>query len=265
MNKTVLIFLVLALSGCTRVKQGELGIINHLSGGVADEAAHAGFNMTILDSIETVDATEVRVPMSGLTPKDKDGVLVTAAVTSTYRINPEKAVAFYKQTHEIDQVKENDTVNTVLGYRVLEQETNNATQKAFSEFAVSEIVPRKMEMEKRLKEILQQKIDARYADAFIVVNVNINETRLGEAVELVLQSQAIAKSQKQLLELQKDLSEQETALLNKKFEGMRKVATASGISVDKVIEYKLREQYNNVLSEMAKNRSNTQVQVKSAE
>jgi hypothetical protein len=256
-----LMALVLA-SGCTRVKQGELGIVSHFSGTVSDEAAHPGFNMTIFDSIETVDATEVRVPMTGLTPKDKDGVLVTAAVTATYRINTEKAVAFFKQTHEVDQVKENESTITVLGYRVLEQETNNATQKAFSEFAVSEIVPRKMEMEKRLKELLQQKIDARYADAFIIVNVNINETRLGEAVELVLQSQAIAKSQKQLLELQKDLSEQETALLNKKFEGMKKVAGAAGIPVDKVMEYKLREQYNNVLSEMAKNHSNTQVQVK---
>lgn len=263
MNKFILAILCVASVGCTRVHQGELGIISHLGGGVADEAAHPGFNMTVLDSIQCVDATEVRVSRMGITPKDKDGVLVTTNVLATYRINPDKAIAFYKQTHEIDDVKENESVIHVLGYQVLEQEITNATQKAFSEFLVSDMVPKKAEMEARLKAILQEKLDKRYADAFLVNNVNINETRLGDAVESVLQAQAIAKSQRQLLELQQQLAEKESELILKKMEGLKSISTKTGIPVDRLIEFKLREQYNNVLSELAKSHGNTQIQVKS--
>ena len=263
MNKFILAALVLSAMGCTRVNQGELGIISHFGGSVADYPASPGFNLTILDSIRTVDATEVRVSRMGITPKDHDGVLVTTNVLATYKINPEKAVAFYKQTHEIDQVKENDSVIHVLGYQVLEQEITNATQKAFSEFLVSDMVPKKAEMEARLKAILQEKLDKRYADAFLVNNVNINETRLGDAVESVLQAQAIAKSQRQLLELQQQLAEKESELILKKMEGLKNISSKTGISVDRLIEFKLREQYNTVLSEMAKNHGDTQIQVKS--
>jgi hypothetical protein len=254
---------LLMLTGCfTRVQQGEFGIISHLGGSVADEPAPQGFNMTLLDSITTVDATEVRVPMKDLTPKDKDGVLFTVDLTVTYKVNPEKGIAFYKQTHEVDRVKENDSTNTVLGYRVMEDTVANSISKAFNDFAVSEIGPRRTEIEARLKEIVQQKIDGRYADAFIIVNVNINRTKLGDAVEAVLQSQAIAKSQRVLLELQEQLAGKESDLIQKKIEGLRIVSTKTGVPVEKLMQFKLREQYNNVLSELAKNHNgNTQVQV----
>jgi hypothetical protein len=260
-NLMMLLITVGTLSGCTVVKQGELGIVSHWGGSIDDTPASAGFNVTVFDSVTTVDATEVRVPVRGITPKDKDGVLVTTNVIATYRLNQEKAIAFYKQTHEIDVVKQNNTEDRVLGYQVLEQEINNATQKAFSEFLVSDMVPKKPEMEKRLKEILQDKLNLRYPEAFQVNNVNINETKLGDAVESVLQAQAIAKSQRQLLELQKELAAKETEVMAKKMEGIKSVSKQTGIPVERLLEYKLREQHNNVLSEIAKGRASAQVQV----
>lgn len=261
MKKLIMIAALLSI-GCTRVGQGEFGIVQHFGGSIDDAAAGPGFNMTVLDSIFTIDSTEVRVPMHDLTPKDKDGVLFTVDLTATYRINPEKAVAFYKQTHEIDKIKQNDVYNTVLGFRVMEDVVANATTKAFNEFAVNEIGVKKTEIEGRLKELLQQKIDSRYADAFIIVNVNINRTKLGDSVEAVLQSQAIAKSQKALLDLQQQLAEKETDLIHKKIEGLRQVSTKTGVPIEKLMQFKLREQYNNVLSELAKGHgSGIQVQV----
>lgn len=265
MKTIFLIVALMALSGCiTRVHQGEFGLIQHFSGSVDDSPAGPGFNMTFLDSITNIDATEVRVPMVGLTPKDKDGVLFTVDLTTTYRINPEKAIGFYKQTHELDQIKENDTNITVLGYKVMEDVVANAITKAFNEFTVSEIGPKRTEIESNLKQLLQAKIDSRYADAFIIVNVNINRTKLGDSVEAVLQSQAIAKSQRILIELQQQLAEKETSLIQKKIEGLKEVSAKTGVPVEKLMQFKLHEQYNNVLSELAKNHSgSTQVQVNS--
>jgi hypothetical protein len=260
--KKFLVLAALLMVGCTRVNQGELGIVQHFGGSVDDTAAGAGFNMTVFDSIIKVDSTEVRVPMHDLTPKDKDGVLFTVDLTATYRLNPEKAVAFYKQTHEVDRITENNEVETVLGFKVMQDVVANATTKAFNEFAVSEIGVKKTEIESRLKELLQQKIDSRYADAFIITNVNINRTKLGDSVEAVLQSQAIAKSQRALLDLQQQLAEKETDLINKKIEGLKQISSRTGIPVEKLMGFKLREQYNNVLSELAKNHgANVQVQV----
>lgn len=263
--KNLLLIAALMLCSCTRIAQGEFGIVQHIGGTVDDQPAGPGFNMTVLDSILRVDGTEVRVPMQNLTPKDKDNVIFTVDLTATYKLNPDKAVAFYKQTHEIDDVKENGEVLHVLGFRVMEDVINNAAAKAFNEFAVGEFGAKKMDIEQRLKELLQQKIDARYADAFTIVNVNINRTKLGEAVESVLQSQAIAKSQKALLELQQDLAVKETELIRKKIEGLHAISITTGVPVEKLMGFKLREQYNLVLSELAKNRSaNTQVQVTNA-
>jgi hypothetical protein len=243
--------------GCTRVDQGEFGIVKHFGGSVDDAPAGAGYNMTLFSSIETIDATEIRVPMKDLTPKDKDGVLFTLDMTVTYKINPEKAVGFYKQTHEVDKIVENNIANNVLGYRVLEDVVANSSTKAFNDFTVAEIGPRRSDIEQKMKEIIQAKIDARYADAFQIVNVNINRTKLGDSVEQVLQSQAIAKSQRTLLDLQQQLAEKETDLLNKKFEGMKRISNTYGIPVERVMNYKVQEQYNGVLSEIAKNHQGT--------
>jgi hypothetical protein len=161
----------------------------------------------------------------------------------------------------MDQIKENTDVVNVLGYQIMEQEINNSAMKAFSNFQVTDLVPKKMELEANLKDILQKKIDARYADAFFIVNVNVNETRLGEAVEQVLQAQAIAKSQRALLDLQMLLAEKETDLLNRKFEGMKVIAGKAGVSVQSVMDFKLREQNNVMMSELAKNHTGVQVQV----
>src|ERR1700677_4538175 len=130
--KKLLFVGMLFLMGCTRIEQGQFGIIQHFGGAIDDQAAGPGFKLNVLDSIMKVDATEVRVPMHDLTPKDKDGVLFTVDLTVTYRINPEKAVGFYKQTHEIDRIKKNEDYETVMGYRVMEDVAANATTKAFN-------------------------------------------------------------------------------------------------------------------------------------
>jgi hypothetical protein len=67
--KKLILVSFLFLAACTRVNQGELGIVSHLGGSIDDYPAGSGFNMTVFDSIETVDATEVRVPVKGITPK----------------------------------------------------------------------------------------------------------------------------------------------------------------------------------------------------
>jgi hypothetical protein len=261
MKHVLFALMVLVTVGCTRVGQGEFGIVQHFGGSIDDAAAGPGFNMTVLDSIIKVDGTEVRVPMKDLNPKDKDGVLFTIDLTVTYKVNPDKGIAFYKQTHEVDKVQQNEDLENTLGFKIMEDTVSNSVNKAFQAFAVSEIGARRSEIEEGMKKILQEKIDSRYADAFTVVNVNINRTKLGDAVEAVLQSQAIAKSQRVLLELQQQLADKQTDLIEKKMEGLKRVASKTGIATEKLIDFKLREQYNEVLSELAKNHGDTQVQV----
>lgn len=263
--KKILILALMAMSvGCTKVSQGEFGIVQHFGGSIGDEPAGQGFTLTILDSLLVVDGTEVRVPMENLSPKDKDGVLFSVDLTVTYKINPEKAIGFYKQTHEVDRVEQNNERTNVLGFKIMQDVVANSTSKAFTEFTVSEIGVKKAEIEDKLKTIVQQKIDSRYADAFVITNVNINKTKLGDAVETVLQSQAIAKSQRALIELQKELADKENELINKKLNGLKEVARQTGVSLEKLMQYKLTEQYNSVLSEVAKNQSGkVQIQMNS--
>lgn len=262
--KTLSILMIAGLAalsmGCTRISTGELGLRHSFSGQIQDSVATTGFEMTVFESVTVIDATQARVLANDIRAKDVDGVLFSDIdVQATYNIKESGEVAFYKKTKEIDCVKQNDgsPCENVLGFNLVKQELVNATAKAITKFKASDVNTNKIAIEEELKKILTEKLEARFAGAFEVTNVNINSAQLDASVERVLQAQALLDSEKRLMSAKLEIQNQQTELLRREMAEMKEIASKSGVKVGEVMTFRNDKERNRLLSEFAKNNSAT--------
>lgn len=264
----ILILISLTILSCTRVSTGELGIERNWGGEVQDDIITKGNTITILSNVIVVDATQVRVLANDVRAKDIDGVLFSDIdVQATYNVKKEGAINFYKQTKEVDCLRDTagSSCEYVLGYKLIHQELVNATSKGVNKFKSNEINTNKQSIEEEVKEILIAKLELLYPGAFDVTNVNINSAQLDPSVERVLQAQALLDSEKRLISSKMELQTQQTELLKKELAEMKEIATKSGISLVELMKFRNEKDRIKVMSEFAKNSPNVQLQLKDKE
>jgi len=252
-------FLVLTV-GCSRVGTGEIGIVFGWDKQIKNEPITNAIEIHVLDDLLIVDSTQIRVPVENAKAKDIDGILFQDIdVQVTYNISPQGAVDFYKQTKEIDRSPEGDNV---VGFKFITKESKNALTKTFTQFKANQVNTEKSLVENKLKEILQAELEVRYAKVFTITDVNIDSAQLDQNVEKVLQSQALLDSEKRTMQSKTELQIKQSEMLDKEIQDMKNTANKVGISVSDLMKYKNDKERNRVLSELARNNTNTQVQVK---
>lgn len=258
----ILCLLLPSITACSRVGTGEVGILLDFSRQVQPMPVVNEWEVHILDTLHVVDASQVRVPVSDVRAKDVDGILfqdIDAQVT--YNLVPTGAPKFYELTKEIDQPKETGYEPT-LGFRVVGKEARNALIKTFSLFKASQVNTDKALLEKKLAELLTEELTLRYPNTFVITDVNIDSAQLDPNVEKVLQSQALIDSERRTIESRLQLQKKQSELLDQELIEIRSTAAKVGISVAELLKYKNEKERNRVLSEMARNNTNTQVQVR---
>ena len=265
MKIIILALLSLTILSCTRVSTGELGIKRDFWGEVSDEVVTQGLPITILSDITVIDATQVRVMANDVKAKDIDGILFSDIdVQAVYNVKKDGAIKFYKQTREVDCVRENDSrsCENVLGYRVIHQELVNSVSKAVNKFKSNDVNTNKQAIEEEVKNVLVEKLESLYPGSFEVTNVNINSAQLDPSVERVLQAQALLDSEKRLMSSRMELQTQQTELLKKELSEMKDIASKSGISLVELMRFRNEKERIKVMSEFAKNSPNVQLQLK---
>lgn len=263
--KAYLILAAFLLVGCSRVGTGEIGIVLGWDKQVKDEPVVNGIEVHILDSLIVIDGTQIRVPVENVKAKDIDGILfqdIDAQIT--YNVSPQGAVNFYKLTKEVETIKDSQSVlgEETVGFRVVGKEAKNALVKTFTQFKASQVNTDKAAVEAKLGEMLTQELDRRYPDTFTIVDVNIDSAQLDPNVEKVLQSQALLDSEKRTMESKAELQSKQSKLIDQEIMDIKATASKAGISVSELMKYKNEKERNRVLSELARNGSNTQVQIK---
>jgi hypothetical protein len=265
MKYLFVIVVMLVISSCSRVGTGEIGIVLGWDKQIKSEPVVNGIEVHILDDLIVIDGTQIRVPVENVKAKDIDGILfqdIDAQVT--YNISPKGAVEFYTLTKEIDVVKDGEGLfgeNTV-GFRVVGKEAKNALVKAFTQFKANQVNTEKSTVEAKLSEMLSEELERRYPKTFTIVDVNIDAAQLDPNVEKVLQSQALLDSEKRTMSSKTELQIKQSELLDKEITDMRTTASKAGISVSDLMKYKNDKERNRVLSELARNGSPTQLQIK---
>lgn len=254
-----LLFTVLSFLGCSRVPSGSIGIVTEFDGAVRRTPAIQGIEFIVFDSMSIVDVTETRVPLKGLQPKDSDNVrLASVSSVITYKVNVDKAIDFYLQTKELDEV---DGAN-VLGFDIIKTEGITAITSAFLTTTSQNAISKRDELNEKIKTELQSKLDARYPQVFEIVNVNTPDVVADPTIENIIQQQAAVANDKKLLGLKEELIQKQNNNLKMEMEGIKIAAQAMGVSSDKLLDYKARMDYNNALRALAEKSTGTQVQVK---
>lgn len=256
----LLVLLVLTVA-CGRVGTGEVGILLSWDKQVQPNPIQNSVEITFLDEMYVVDNTQVRIPVTNVKAKDIDGILfqdIDAQVT--YNTIPQGAVDFYKLTKELDSLEGFD--NYVIGARVIEKESKNALIKVFTKFKASQVNTEKSSIEKALLEELTIELNKRFPNTFLIVDINIDSAQLDPNVEKVLQSQALLDSEKRTISSKMELQKKHSELLDSEIAEMKNTASKAGISVADLMKYKNDKEKNRVLSELARNGNNTQIQIK---
>jgi len=97
MKRTIIAAAVIAaLTGCTRVETGEVGLRKEFSGTVQTEPLGTGFHQTVLGSVLVFSAREVLVPVKDLHPVTADKLpMEDIDLQFTYRVNPAAIPSLY--------------------------------------------------------------------------------------------------------------------------------------------------------------------------
>lgn len=258
--KYVLVLLCLASVACSRIGTGELGLVLDFNRQIKPEAVVNSWEFHILDTLYVVDSSQIRVPIKDIRAKDIDGILfqdIDAQVT--YNLNPKGATRFYELTKEVDYTDKNEYT---LGLKVVAKEARNVLIKTFTEFKASQVNTEKTLLETTMLKLLTEELNKRYPDTFVITDVNIDSAQLDPNVEKVLQAQALIDSEKRTIQSRMELQKKQSELLDMELMEIRATASKIGISVSDMLRYKNEKERNRVLSEMARNNQNTQIQIK---
>jgi len=259
MRLMLTLILGIMVVACSKVPQGEAGIVTSFSGKISEELRSTGFEITILDSMQVIDLTQNVIRATGITARDSDSIpLQELDVNMTFDTNPDKVIEFYKKTKSITKTKdENGETNYILGYGILHDMLVNEIQKSIAKFKSKDITGNRPAIELEIKESLQKMVNERYGEVFRIVNLNLNTIKLNPDIEKSLQLIQVTRNQQLEVQAQKDQVEMRKDLLSSEMKAKSEIASKYGMSIKDYLDYEVRKDFNKALI----NNNNLQVHV----
>lgn len=259
--KLLKLCLLLSLVSCgfKSVENGNVAVvIDTFSKNVHEELATSGLQFKPLTNFVEVDATDVRVEMHDLQPKDKKGMkFEDVDLTVTVRLNKANAVTLYKETKEVTQVDHNGS--QVLGYGKLVQVIKSSTMKAFQDFEYQEFMDDRTVLEKKIEEKVVQEIEKVMYNAYEVKDVASKTINLMPEIEKSFQNRSLVAQKRLLVKSEEQLMLERLEVEQKEMKKLREIAKMAGISVKELMDYKIAKERNEVLSDLSS--GNTKVLV----
>jgi hypothetical protein len=249
-----------ALSGCTRIQTGNVGILRHWDGTISPEAAGDGFHTAVLDSYVEVDTTQTRADVKGLQPKDANGVsLKDVEVVVTFSLNPARVAPFYLNTKELDREPNSDFYT--LGLGILEKSViPNVVQKSTEAAVLTDIAKNLTAYQESIQAGLNARLDQLYPgiNPFKIKSVSVLNFKLPDAIQAQVDARAgfdaaasTIKAQEVVVQERKDLLTQ-TALISTQANAaaLAIAAKSSGLSPDQIIAWEKARAYSEMASKM---------------
>jgi len=261
MKKNILLLtMTFFLSSCgfKRVDNGNVAIVvDSFSQNVHQKLEDSGLHFDPFTNYLEVDATDVRIQVNDLQPKDKKGMkFQDVDVTVTARLVKDNAVKSYVETKE---VVPRDNGSPVLGLGKLEQIVQSATIKAFQEFEYQEFVDDRSVLENAIEKRITQGIQKLMYNAYEVKDVDTKTINLMPAIEKAFQSRSLVAQQLLLIESKRNLMIQELDVQKTEMNKLKEIAQSSGIKLSELLKYNVAKERNQVLGDLSKGGSCTSV------
>jgi hypothetical protein len=249
MRKLILILLLVLLSGCSIVETGSIGIIKHFAGEISVDPA-TGMNLVILDSIiAKVDTTETRAAINKLRPSDANGVLLDDLdIIVSFRLDPAKVPAFYIQTKELDEYKDDaGRVIVTVGLKVLENVVKHSVQELTKKQSLVTLAANLTTYETDIMTQAQLELDKGYPGVFKLIRINVNHFVPPQAILEQANKTAALKSEVERNTEEQKLIVQRTQLETSKAKveavALRTAMSETGLSAANLIAWKNARAY----------------------
>ena len=217
----------LALSGCTRVTTGEVGVRVNASKEVqGTELMPGSWNQTLVGDVLTFPTKDISIALENKTPMTSDNsALADFDITVVYAINPSSVSELYttksKSFHAYDE-KERDTL---LMYNYIGTLVNNASYKVIREYKSLEVADNRAKIEGLIREVVTEQLKSEKLDTAITLTVVQIRNILPNA-EILASATAYVKSQNDL-----KIKETEVAIARKESERMAALSANSTASI----------------------------------
>jgi uncharacterized glyoxalase superfamily protein PhnB len=254
--KKILILIMIAFgTSCSRVQQGEAGIVTSFNGSIDSDLRTGGFEVVVFDSMQTIDLTQNIIIVNNVAVRDLDGIALTEFDANiTFNTNAEKVIDFYKKTKSIGTFEdENGHKNTVLGYNIIKLELINELQKAVASFKSKDITANRANIETKVKEELARTLNGRFGNVFDIVNVKVNKVLLDPSIEKSLQLVQVTRNQQLEVQAQIDQVKLKKELLDADLRAKSEVASKYGISMKEYLELEIKRDFNKALEKSGSN------------
>lgn len=197
MKSIAFLMTCLALSACTRVETGTVGVVKKWNGEFSEQSADVGMHMTVLQSIYPFAVREIPVVLEDLKPQTKNNgsILSDLDISIQYSVNPSKVPSLaikYNSMHE----KQGHVM--LPAYALVNTQAKSATATAVASFDALEIASKREELEKMIEKSLQRDLDYKDPDTFIISRVTISNLLPDEKILESIRAIAESENRKQV-------------------------------------------------------------------
>lgn len=255
MKKLLVMFVALfALAGCTEVPTGSVAISKSFTGYISQRVVGQGLHLALLKSYYPIDTTLTRASVANMQPKDSHGVaLKDVSVVVSYRLDPTRVAAFYRQSKEMDQ--EHDSDLYTLGLDILQESViPYAVQIATERSDLATISSNLGDYANEIQKVMNKRLEELYPgiDPFVLQSVTIQTFDLPSAIQDQMNAKAGYKAELQTLAARMAVVQQlkaiKVAQAGINADALASAAKTSGLTPDQVIAWKRAQ----ALEELAK-------------
>lgn len=189
---------IVALSACTRIETGEVGLRIGFDKQVGTQELVAGsFNQTLVGSVLTFPVRDVSVQLENKNPMTADNsALSDFDITVVYQINPASVSDLYtkktKSFHAVD-----DSGDTYLMYNYMSTLVNTAAYKVVRQYKSLEVADNRAKIEAEIQNAVLQTLKEDKLDTSLTLTL--------VQVRSILPAQAIINSANELVKAQNEL------------------------------------------------------------
>jgi regulator of protease activity HflC (stomatin/prohibitin superfamily) len=240
---------MLALTGCSRIPTGSVGIEQTFSGHIYTDPVDQGLYSSWFTTYYAIDTTLTRATVKGMQPKDSHGVaLQDVSVVVTYRLDPARVGAFYQRSKEMDPEPDSDL--HTLGLGILEQSVvPYAVQIATEHSDLATISSHLADYANTIQTIADKRLHELYPDIdpFVIQSVTVPTFDLPTAIQNQMNAKAGYQAELETLAAQMQVIEQRKALkvaqASIDAQALAAAAKATGLSPAEVIDWKRAEAF----------------------
>lgn len=205
---------VAALTGCTRVETGQVGVRVGFDKQVkAGELLPGSFNQIVIGDVLVFPVKDVAVDVQNLTPLAKDNsTMKDFDVSVIYNINPSAVSELYVSKSRAFHTLTEDG-DTLLMYNYISSATRNAVYKASRNYEALVMSDNRAAIEQQIRDSLQETLATEKLDG----KININQV----LVRQIVPADSVVASANELVRAKNELLQKEVEVRTAEAEARR--------------------------------------------